>query len=128
MNRRRFLALSVAALATPAEAETRWQGRAFGADCALSLRGPIHAAEAALASLPTLIEAIEADFSLHRPSALTDLNATGRLATPSPAATFNLHQQFLVDRDAARFNDPDRLQSTGSSPAYVIFTATATID
>ena len=85
MNRRRFLALSAAALATPAEAETRWQGRAFGADCALSLHGPIHAAEAALASLPTLIEAIEADFSLHRPSALTDLNATGRLAAPSLA-------------------------------------------
>ncbi len=85
MNRRRFLALSAAALATPAKAETRWQGRAFGANCALSLRGSTRAAEAALASLPALIEAIEADFSLHRPSALTDLNTTGRLATPSPA-------------------------------------------
>lgn len=85
MNRRRFLALSAAALATPARAQTTWQGRAFGADCALTLSGDVRRAEAALASLPALIEAIEADFSLHRPSALTSLNATGRLADPSPA-------------------------------------------
>lgn len=85
MNRRRFLALSAAALASPAQAQTRWQGRAFGAECALALSGPARQAEAALATLPALIEAIEADFSLHRPSALTRLNATGRLASPSPA-------------------------------------------
>ncbi len=84
MNRRRFLALSVAALASPAAARTRWQGRAFGADCTLMLDGDARAADAALASLPALIEDIEADFSLHCPSALTRLNATGRL-TPSPA-------------------------------------------
>lgn len=85
MNRRRFLALSAAALATPAHAETRWQGRAFGADCTLTLSGPNSQAEAALASLPALIETIEADFSLHRRSALTGLNATGSLDAPSPA-------------------------------------------
>ncbi|MFN3576889.1 MAG: FAD:protein FMN transferase [Tabrizicola sp.] len=85
MNRRRFLALAAAALAAPASAETRWQGRAFGADCGLVLRGPPRAAEAALAGLPVLIDRIEAEFSLHRPSALTRLNATGRLADPSPA-------------------------------------------
>ena len=85
MNRRRFLALSAAALATPADAQTRWQGRAFGADCALTLSGPARQIKAALATLATLIETIEADFSLHRPSALTSLNATGHLAAPSPA-------------------------------------------
>lgn len=85
MNRRRFLALSAAALATPAQAQTRWQGRAFGADCTLTLSGPTLQAEAALATLPALIEAIEADFSLHRPSALTTLNATGYLPALSPA-------------------------------------------
>lgn len=85
MNRRRFLALAAAAAATPAAAETRWQGRAFGADSQLVLHGPMHAAEAALAGLPALIDRIEAEFSLHRPSALTRLNATGRLADPSPA-------------------------------------------
>lgn len=85
MNRRRFLALSVAALATPAQGQTRWQGRAFGSDCTLTLSGPPRQAEAALSTLPALIEAIEADFSLHRPSALTTLNATGHLADPSPA-------------------------------------------
>jgi thiamine biosynthesis lipoprotein len=91
MNRRRFLALSAAALTTPAQAETRWQGRAFGADCALSLHGDVRAAREALASLPNVIEAIEAEFSLHRPSALTRLNETGRLI-PSPAfrAVINL--------------------------------------
>jgi thiamine biosynthesis lipoprotein len=85
MNRRRFLALTAAALATPASAETSWQGRAFGADCALTLRGPTRDANAALASLPALIDTIEADFSLHRRSALTQLNATGHLSDPSPA-------------------------------------------
>jgi thiamine biosynthesis lipoprotein len=85
MNRRRFLALSAAALATPAQGQTRWQGRAFGAYCSLTLTAPTRQAEAALATLPALIEAIEADFSLHRPSALTALNATGHLPDPSPA-------------------------------------------
>jgi FAD:protein FMN transferase len=85
VNRRRFLVLAAAALATPAAAETRWQGRAFGAECALTLRGDTRAAGAAIASLPALIETIEADFSLHRRSALTRLNATGRLAGPSRA-------------------------------------------
>lgn len=86
MNRRRFLSLSAAALATPAQAQTRWQGRAFGADCTLTLSGPTRQAEVALATLPAVIEAVEADFSLHhRISALTRLNATGRLGDPSPA-------------------------------------------
>ena len=85
MNRRRFLALTAAALATPAQGQTRWQGRAFGADCTLTLSGPTRQAEAALSALPALIEAIEDDFSLHRPSALTTLNKTGHLPDPSPA-------------------------------------------
>jgi thiamine biosynthesis lipoprotein len=85
MNRRRFLALSAAALSSPAGAETRWQGCAFGADCALILHGPTREAEAALASLPALVEVIEADFSLHRPSTLTDLNTSGWLEALSPA-------------------------------------------
>lgn len=86
MNRRRFLAIAAAALASPrgASAETRWSGRAFGADCALTLRGPPRDGERVLAALPALIERIEAEFSLHRPSALTRLNATGRLDAPSP--------------------------------------------
>lgn len=85
MNRRRFLALSAAVLASPAQGQTRWQGRAFGSDCTLTLSGATRQAEAALSTLPALIEAIEADFSLHRPSALTALNATGHLPDPSPA-------------------------------------------
>ncbi|MEZ5797770.1 MAG: FAD:protein FMN transferase [Paracoccaceae bacterium] len=87
MNRRRFLTLAACALATPAaaRAETAWQGRAFGADCRIALSGPRRAADRALAALPALIAGIEAQFSLHRPSALTTLNATGRLDAPTPA-------------------------------------------
>jgi thiamine biosynthesis lipoprotein len=87
MRRRRFLALTAAALAAPrrGRAEIQWRGRAFGADCALTLRGPERDAARALAALPALIETIEAEFSLHRPSALTRLNASGRLEAPSPA-------------------------------------------
>jgi FAD:protein FMN transferase len=85
MNRRRFLAVSAAAVCAPrgAMAETRWQGRAFGAECSVILHGPKGDADRALAALPGLIERIEAEFSLYRPSALTRLNATGRLEAPS---------------------------------------------
>lgn len=95
MNRRRFLALSAAALASPAQGQIRWQGRAFGADCSLTLSGPTRRIEAALATLPALIEAIEADFSLHRTSFLTTLNATGHL--PDPSLAF----RALMDRTDA---------------------------
>ncbi|NHB78582.1 FAD:protein FMN transferase [Rhodobacter calidifons] len=105
MNRRRFLALSAAALAAPAGAQTRWQGRAFGADCTLTLSGPARQAEAALSGLPALIETIEAEFSLHRPSALTRLNATGQL-DPSPAFRAVMRLCDAVHRLTAGAFDP----------------------
>ncbi len=84
MNRRRFLLISaVAVLPGRALAETEWTGMAFGAEARMILRGDRQMAAAALQALPRLIADIEAEFSLHRPSALTQLNAQGTLA-PSP--------------------------------------------
>ncbi len=88
MRRRRFLQLaaSAALVPGPARAEVVWQGTALGADCRLSLRGDRAEAERTLAAVPPLLAAIEADFSLFRPdSALSRLNATGRLDAPSAA-------------------------------------------
>lgn len=87
MNRRRFFAITAAALALPdaARAETAWQGTALGAEARVILTGPRDRAEAALASLPALLDAIEDEFSLYRPaSTLMRLNG-GAGITPSPA-------------------------------------------
>ncbi|MCB1332207.1 MAG: FAD:protein FMN transferase [Roseivivax sp.] len=84
MNRRRFLALSAAFACAPrlALAHT-WQGRALGAEVSVTLTGPRAMAESALAAIPPLLEAIEAQFSLYREgSALNELNAAGRLVRP----------------------------------------------
>ncbi|MFN7225324.1 MAG: FAD:protein FMN transferase [Paracoccaceae bacterium] len=84
MKRRRFLQVTAAALAMPnmARAETVWHGVALGADATLRLMGPSERAQAALIGLASVLEKVEATFSLYRPSELTALNAQGR-ATPS---------------------------------------------
>lgn len=87
MNRRRFLAISAAALvASPARAETvRWSGRALGAEAEITLRGPRTGAERALASARAALIRAEALFSLYDPaSALSRLNHDGALAAPPP--------------------------------------------
>ncbi|OJY34982.1 MAG: hypothetical protein BGP11_16920 [Rhodobacterales bacterium 65-51] len=87
MNRRRFLSIAAAALATPRGAQAAvWEGRGFGAAVSMRLEG----ADPARASLTfdrlvTEIERMEQVFSLHRDSALTRLNRDGRLAGPPPA-------------------------------------------
>jgi thiamine biosynthesis lipoprotein len=86
MNRRRFLMISAAGLLPGrALAETEWRGMAFGAEAHMILRGDPQAAEAAIRALLRLIEEMEAEFSLHRPSALTRLNAAASLV---PSAAF----------------------------------------
>lgn len=98
MNRRRFLAITAAALALPgaAHAETTWQGTALGAEATVTLTGPRARAEAALAALPALLNAIEDEFSLYRPaSTLSRLNA-GSSVTPSPAFAALLGQCTLI--------------------------------
>lgn len=84
MNRRRFLSITAAAMTLPqmARAEILWQGVALGADASLRLSGPTDRAEAALEGVQSLLERVEATFSLYRASELTRLNQTGAI-TPS---------------------------------------------
>ncbi|WP_417598939.1 FAD:protein FMN transferase [Pararhodobacter oceanensis] len=85
ISRRRFLAISAAALAasTPAQAAPmhQWRGVALGADASITL---MHAdAEAIVARALAEISRLERIFSLHDPaSALVQLNENGRLAHP----------------------------------------------
>ncbi|MBJ3761744.1 FAD:protein FMN transferase [Maribius pontilimi] len=85
MKRRRFLALSAAALCLPAAAAriepVRWSGFALGAEVSMTLRAPRPVAEAAIAAALSDIDAVERAFSLYRPdSELVRLNTTGTLA------------------------------------------------
>lgn len=85
MNRRRFLLISAATLVPGrALAETEWRGLAFGAEARMILRGDPQAARDAIRALPRLIDAMEAEFSLHRPSALVRLNAEASLVPSAP--------------------------------------------
>lgn len=79
MNRRRFLSITAAAMTLPqmARAEILWQGVALGADASLRLSGPTDRAEAALEGVQSLLDRVEATFSLYRSSELTRLNRTG---------------------------------------------------
>jgi FAD:protein FMN transferase len=88
MNRRRFLALSAAALAPlPGHARTVtiWEGRGLGTALSLRLVGadPHHARQT-FTRVEAEIARIESLASLHIDSALTRLNRDGRLAWPSP--------------------------------------------
>lgn len=91
LPRRRFLKIAAATagagLLPRAAAAADWQGRAFGAEAAITLKGgdPDRAAAAIAAALEEL-RAVEAAFSLHDPgSELVRLNATGWLR---PSALF----------------------------------------
>lgn len=77
MKRRRFSQISAAAMvgAQPVQAAT-WQGRAFGAEIGVDIRGDDTKSHD-IKALRAEIEAIEATFSLHRPSELTRLNDAG---------------------------------------------------
>ncbi|MDX2482489.1 MAG: FAD:protein FMN transferase [Pseudodonghicola sp.] len=84
-NRRRFLAISAAALAVPgmgrADPIYTWQGAALGARATLRLAHPD--AKAISARVAAEISRLEDVFSLYRPdSALSQLNRTGTLQDP----------------------------------------------
>jgi len=89
ITRRRFLAISAAALALPARAEpVRWRGYAMGAEVSLTLEAPEDQAKAALEEVRAILRKTEALFSLYRPaSRLSQLNATGRLERPETGFT-----------------------------------------
>jgi thiamine biosynthesis lipoprotein len=94
MKRRRFLQILAAAAAVPGGAAAMgWTGQALGAEVSLRLQGGQKgAAGRVLADLPTVLAAIEREFSLYDPqSALTRLNAAGRLDHPSEQMQQLLH-------------------------------------
>lgn len=85
LSRRRFLSISAATLAFGHRAQAttlyRWQGTALGARATITLSHP--AAERITESARAEIERLEQVFSLYRAtSALSQLNATGRLDAP----------------------------------------------
>lgn len=78
MKRRRFLTLSACFAGFPVSGHAAtWRGHALGSDVAVTLTGPRQETSAMLAKIPDWLEAIEAEFSLYRPSTLTRLNAKG---------------------------------------------------
>lgn len=86
ISRRRFLSITASFTATFAvAAEThRWQGRAFGSDVSLSIRGPEKAANEAISEARLLIMQAEKLFSLYDPeSSLVRLNQHGVLRPPA---------------------------------------------
>lgn len=88
LTRRRFLAISAAAAATPAAAApavVRWRGRALGASATMVLTG-VTRAEAApvFRAVERELARLERIFSLYDPqSEIARLNRAGRLAHPS---------------------------------------------
>jgi len=86
LSRRRFLAISAAALAarpTAAQA-TRWRGQALGAVAEITLRGPKKQAGQALRAAKATLRRMERLFSLYDPeSDLVRLNETGKLEHPT---------------------------------------------
>lgn len=86
LTRRRFLTVSAAFAALPASAQAaHWQGRAFGAEIAITIRGPSVRATPALAAARQTIRAVEKLFNLYdTASDLSRLNRDGVLIDPDP--------------------------------------------
>lgn len=85
-TRRRFLAMSAALACAPRGAAAQhWQGRAFGAEISITVRGAEARAAQVLHNARRLIFDIEQLFSLYDPrSALSRLNQKGELHAPDP--------------------------------------------
>lgn len=89
-TRRRFLAISAAAALVPrssrADGAFRWRGTALGAEASLTVAGAGGGEGLRVAArVEAEIARLEDIFSLYRPrSALSRLNAEGRLAAPPP--------------------------------------------
>jgi thiamine biosynthesis lipoprotein len=108
ISRRRFLTISACALAAPAKAAPiRWQGRAMGAEATLTLNAPAPLASRAIAIVTRALRHAEAQFSLYQPtSALSRLNATGRLSAPHPDFVALLRQSGHVHHATQGLFDP----------------------
>jgi FAD:protein FMN transferase len=86
VTRRRFLTIAAAFAATPALAQRQsWQGRAFGAEVAITLQGPQEVAQEAIAAARQVIAQMEQRFSLFRAtSEIVALNRDGTLIPSEP--------------------------------------------
>lgn len=84
MNRRRFLSIAAACALYPGAGVASARRIAMGAEVQITLHGPPSVTGPALDEAFALLDGIERLFSLHRASALTRLNATGRLVPPPP--------------------------------------------
>lgn len=108
MNRRRFLAISAAALVLPRPSQAAgWTGTGFGAALSVTLHGadPTRAART-FARIGREIERIEGHFSLYRDSTLIRLNRDGHLAWPSPDLLDILSVAASVHRATEGVFDP----------------------
>ncbi|MFB2550511.1 FAD:protein FMN transferase [Ensifer soli] len=109
MRRRRFLAIcATVPIAGAARASvTRWQAEALGGLVSVDLRGPRPLADEVGAAIAATIAEIEAAASLFRAdSALSRLNAAGRLDDPPTALVDLLHLGDRVHRDTGGRFDP----------------------
>lgn len=109
MNRRRFLTITAAALcASPASASpAEWQGRALGADASIAIHGlPENRAALLWPKIEALIDQIESDFSLYRPSTVTRLNQTGYIANTTRAFQTIIATSDRVNRATGGVFDP----------------------
>ena len=86
LTRRRFLTITAAALASPAQAApARWRGFAMGAEISLTLHASEDVAKIALLQVKKRLWQVENLFSLYDPnSALSQLNTEGTLPDPHP--------------------------------------------
>lgn len=86
IGRRRFLSITAAAIAAPRFADAsvaRWSGVVMGAEANLTLQGPDDRTRPALEKVATLLQRLEASFSLYQPTSdICLLNATGMMAGP----------------------------------------------
>ncbi|NSY40468.1 FAD:protein FMN transferase [Leisingera sp. ANG59] len=111
LTRRRFLAISAAALgaAAPAAraAPVTWRGSAFGAEARLTIYAPPRLADRAIAAALSQLRQAEQLFSLYDPaSALSRLNRTGFLKNPPPPFLHLARLCTLVHAATAGVFDP----------------------
>lgn len=124
LNRRRFLAISAAAIGTTATAaagyDLHWTGTALGARASIRLSHPQAADIAARAAAE--IARLERVFSLFQPaSALSRLNATGRLDAPPPELLECLTMADAVHRASRGRFDPS------VQPLWALWAASARV-
>ncbi|WP_371228134.1 FAD:protein FMN transferase [Roseovarius sp. 2305UL8-3] len=108
LTRRRFLAVSAAALAAPAYAEpVRWQGHALGAEISLSLYAPEALTKTAIQVTRSRLRQVEQLFSLYdSTSVLSRLNRTGRLSSAPGLFQVLCNQCSRVHRATEGVFDP----------------------